>query len=64
MDEIDMRLAIEVATEEALTIADELANTAVLSAESPAAFKLAGDFQQKRAEIRRLRRALKAEVAG
>jgi hypothetical protein len=70
MDELvldieDMRADLAVATDEALEIADRLALEVVDSPrKTPDVFRLAREFQEKRLHVRRLRRAIKAEVAG
>ena len=65
MDELEFRAAIDLATDEALELADALAERIVADfGDGLGARELALDYQSKRREIRRLRRALKATVAG
>jgi hypothetical protein len=60
-----LKADLAVATDEALEIADRLALEVVDSPrKTPDAFRLAREFQEKRIHVRRLRRAIKAEVAG
>lgn len=65
MDDLELRAAIDVATQEALEIADALSEEILnrgLGARASLTRSL--DYQEKRREIRRLRRALKVEVGG
>lgn len=60
-----MKADLAEATDEALEIADRLALEVVDSpSKTTDTFRLAREFQEKRLHVRRLRRAIKAEVAG
>lgn len=65
MDELELRTAVDLATSEALELADALAERTVADfGDGTGAREIALDYQGKRREIRRLRRALKVEVGG
>lgn len=63
-DVVELRTELEEATARALKIADELAVLVAAGVREPKVAKLAADYQATRGEIRFLRRALVAEVAG
>jgi RNA-splicing ligase RtcB len=65
--DVDLRMALDAATEEALELADELASLVATSpggAERIKTARVAANYLQARAMVRRLRRVLAVEVAG
>ena len=65
MDADELRLEITIVTQDALDLADKLAEMVSVSPRSDWKIaRAAGDFKRKRADLRRLRAALRIEVAG
>lgn len=65
IDVDDLRVELVAATDEALAIADRLADLTITRAVGASTIaKVAREYQEKRVEVRRLRRAVAVEVAG
>lgn len=64
MDAIELRAALEAATNEALKLADDLIENPYSPFEAPGAADRIADYRYARLTMRRLRRALLLEVGG
>lgn len=64
MDDFDLRLELEATTEEALELADRIAERAAATRTDPVLSRDVANYLQLRTTMRRIRRARVVELAG